>query len=205
MLLNHYIHVIEFDPPPDDYEQPRAIKRKLEADETPPKKRKSFKTDLENAIFPATENTWDDIDNGELYIFTAKGVKSSTKIAAFDMDGTLIKTKSGKVHPVDLNDWQITFPTVSQTLKKYSSEGFKIVILSNQAPIGNGRVKIEDFEKKIEAIVEKLDIPIQAFIATGKGFYRKPSIGMWKTLEEKVIGYLYIIFYFKKLKLTLFC
>ncbi|XP_061716066.1 uncharacterized protein F21D5.5 isoform X1 [Cydia pomonella] len=204
ILLNFYAHVIEFDPPPEGSDTPKVnTKRKLEEEEESPRKRKTLKVEEEelsdtsnstnkfqktmmNQDIPETaENVWEEIDKGELYIFTSKGVKSSSKIAAFDMDGTLIKTKSGKVHPVDTNDWQIAFPPVSQKLKDLFAKNYKVIILSNQAPIGNGRVKIEDFKKKIENIVAKIDVPIQAFIATGKGFYRKPTTGMWTFLVEK--------------------
>ncbi|CAB3261413.1 unnamed protein product [Arctia plantaginis] len=113
------------------------------------------------------------------------GVKSSSKVAGFDMDGTLITTKSGRVFPVDINDWKIAFPTVEKKLKELLESGYKLVILSNQAPIGNGRVKIDDFKLKVEAIVKKLDVPIQVYLATCKGFYRKPLTGMWKVLTEQ--------------------
>ncbi|XP_075977877.1 polynucleotide kinase 3'-phosphatase [Anticarsia gemmatalis] len=193
VLLNNYIHVIEFDPPPEgSKEQKPNNKRKLEEDSESPKKRKSLKVDLDieasKNIKAAMEDLWEDIDKGELYVFTSKGVKSSSKIAAFDMDGTLIKTKSGKVHPTDTHDWVIGFPSIEKKLKEHVENGYKLVILSNQAPIGSGRVKINDFKKKIEAIVKKLDVPFQVFLATGKGIYRKPSIGMWKTLSEQKNG-----------------
>ena len=185
ILLNNYIHVIEFDPPPDTCEKLTATKkRKLEEGESP-RKRKNLKTESTQAK-EAMEDLWEDIDKGELYVFTSKGVKPSHKIAAFDMDGTLIKTKSGKVHPVDTNDWQIAFQNAQEKLKRYLERGYKLVILSNQAPIGNGRVKIEDFKKKIENIVIRLDVPFQVYLATGKGFYRKPATGMWKVLSEQV-------------------
>ncbi|XP_053609861.1 uncharacterized protein F21D5.5 [Plodia interpunctella] len=181
ILLNNYIHIIEFDPPPEDYVETKVPrKRKLEQEDST-QSNKQLKVDLREAM----DDSWDEIDKGELYIFTSKGLKSSTKIAAFDMDGTIIKPKSGKVHPVDTGDWQIAFPPVSQKLKEKHMEGFKIVILSNQAPIGNGRVRIQDFKKKIENIVKKLAVPIQVYLATGKGIYRKPLTGMWKFLTEK--------------------
>ncbi|XP_038209815.1 uncharacterized protein F21D5.5 isoform X2 [Zerene cesonia] len=184
ILLNQYIHVIEFDPPPDDYEKPKlGIKRK--SSETPDHKRKLIKTEIDMDVKECTESYWEDIDKGEVYIYTAKGVKSSRKIAAFDMDGTLIKTKSGKVHPVDTNDWQIIFPCVPHKLAEKHKDGYKIVLLSNQSPIGSGRVKIEDFKKKIEGVVAKLDVPAQVYIATGKGFFRKPATGMWDVLAEQ--------------------
>ncbi|KAI5644290.1 polynucleotide kinase 3 phosphatase domain-containing protein [Phthorimaea operculella] len=162
ILLNNYIHLIE--------------KKKVPKMESP---------DKQIQVAESPEDVWEDIDRGELYVFTSKGVKSSSKIAAFDMDGTLIKTKSGKVHPVDINDWQIAFPPIPEKLKDLLKRDFKIVILSNQAPIGNGRVKIEDFKKKIEGLITKLAVPAQVFLATGKGFYRKPSVGMWKILSEQ--------------------
>ncbi|KAG6443729.1 uncharacterized protein F21D5.5 isoform X2 [Manduca sexta] len=189
VLLNHHTHIVEFDPPPGDHintEPQITAKRKLEEDDYANQKRKSLKVDMQElSSQPAMEDVWDDVDKDELYVFTPKGVKASSKIAAFDMDGTLIKTKSGKVHPVDTNDWQIAFPEVPRKLKEYLDKKYKIVILSNQAPIGNGRVKIEDFKKKIEAILAKLNIPIQVYISTGRGFYRKPTTGMWKVLSEQ--------------------
>lgn len=204
VLMNQYVHIIEFESPLTDADIPIVnTKRKLEDDEVTPQKKKNMKTEMKQGKdIPITKTVydadiWDVIDKGELYIFTPKGMKSSNKIAAFDMDGTLIKTKSGKVHPVDTNDWQIAFPQIPNKLREYLDKGFKIIILSNQAPIGNGRVKIDDFKRKIENILEKLNTPIQVYIATGKGFYRKPTTGMWKVLVEQVrkyIGcYIYLI------------
>lgn len=184
ILFNKYFHDIEFEPPPDDVNI-RSNKRKL--DETANEsENKLIKMEKKIEVQEATKNAWECIDGGELYIFTSIGVKSSDKIAAFDMDGTLIKTKSGKVHPVDTKDWQLTFHEVPRKLKEYLDKGYKIVIMTNQAPIGKGRVKIEDFKIKIEKIQEKIQVPVQVFIATGKGIYRKPTIGMWRTLIEKV-------------------
>ncbi|CAG9561967.1 unnamed protein product [Danaus chrysippus] len=188
ILLNNYIHVIEFEPPPDNYNEQKQNKRKLEEDIVDSAPRKKSKTEAELikvGMKEAARDMWEEIDKGEVYMFTAKGVKSSSRIAAFDMDGTLIKTKSGKVHPVDVNDWQIAMPQVPQKLSDKLGEGYKIVILSNQSPIGSGRVKIDDFKKKIEGLVQKLNVPIQVYLATGKGIYRKPMTGMWKLLSEK--------------------
>ncbi|XP_068633351.1 uncharacterized protein F21D5.5 [Battus philenor] len=184
ILLNNYVHVIEFEPPPKDF-TPKGNKRKIEYDENSRKKRRCSNLDDNLNVKETMEDLWESIDLGELYIYTSKGVKSSSKIAAFDMDGTLIKTKSGKVHPVDTNDWQLAYPVVPTKLKEHIDKGYKVVILSNQAPIGKGRVKIEDFKKKIENLVIKINIPIQVYIATGRSYYRKPTPGMWETLIEQ--------------------
>ncbi|XP_055625506.1 uncharacterized protein F21D5.5 [Toxorhynchites rutilus septentrionalis] len=131
---------------------------------------------------PSPDNKWEDMDSKLLYIFTSKNVVSSEKIAAYDMDGTLIKTKSGNVFPKSIDDWQIAFAEVPGKLKSLYKSGYKMVIFTNQAGISKGKLKIEDFKKKIEALQLKLNIPMQVFISTGKGKYRKPLTGMWDTL-----------------------
>lgn len=139
----------------------------------------------ENNTVSDVAKSWENVNNGELLVYTAAGTESRTKIAAYDMDGTLIKTKSGLVFPKDCNDWQLLYPDVPGKLKKLYSEGYKIVIFTNQGRLGSGKMKVNDFKGKIEKIVQKLGIPIQAFIATGEGIYRKPATGMWEALEEK--------------------
>lgn len=131
---------------------------------------------------PAKESKWEDLDSKLLYVFTGKGVIASEKIAAYDLDGTLIKTKSGNVFPKKIDDWQIAFPEVPGKLKSLHKIGFKIVIFTNQAGISKGKLTIEDFKQKIGSIQAKLNIPFQVFVSTGKGKYRKPLTGMWDTL-----------------------
>uniref|UniRef100_A0A182MVD1 PNK FHA domain-containing protein n=2 Tax=Anopheles culicifacies TaxID=139723 RepID=A0A182MVD1_9DIPT len=134
------------------------------------------------SLAPSTEDRWESLDDKLLHIFTSAGVMASEKIAAYDMDGTLIKTKSGNVFPKSTDDWQIAFPEVPGKLKSLHRNGFKLVIFTNQAGIGKEKVRIEDFRQKIEALVRKLSVPMQVFISTGSGKYRKPRTGMWQTL-----------------------
>ncbi len=56
------------------------------------------------------------------------GSEPSTKIAAFDLDGTLIATKSGNTFAKDHNDWKFFNRTVSTTLKQCIAKGMRIVI-----------------------------------------------------------------------------
>ncbi|KAK0089927.1 hypothetical protein PV325_004679 [Microctonus aethiopoides] len=129
--------------------------------------------------------TWESIDGQSLMIFTSSKIESRKKIASYDMDGTLITTQSGKVFPKDYNDWKILFPNIPGVLKKYHNEGFKIVIFTNQGALGSGKSKPSEFKRKIERIMEKFQVPIQVFIATGRDRFRKPMIGMWETLINK--------------------
>lgn len=132
-----------------------------------------------------TEETGDlEIVNAdELFIYTSKGVISSSKIASYDLDGTLIKTKSGNVFPKTINDWEIAFNEIPGKLKSLHKNGYKIVIFTNQGGISKGKYTINDFKYKLETIIAKLNVPIQAFVSTGDKLFRKPRIGMWNYLQ----------------------
>ncbi|CAD7087902.1 unnamed protein product [Hermetia illucens] len=127
---------------------------------------------------------FESIETGKLLVYTSDGVKSSNKIASFDMDGTLIKTKSGRVFPKTIDDWQIAYSEVPGVLKSLHEDGYKIVIFTNQGGISKGRMTTKEFKFKIMSITEKLNVPVQAFIATSDSVYRKPKLGMWNYLEQ---------------------
>lgn len=106
------------------------------------------------------------------------------KIAAFDLDGTIIKTKSGRVFPKDKDDWVFFNDNVKKVLYNLCNNNFKIVIFTNQSGIGKGKIKREDFEKKIENIEKDLNLDFDIFIATGDDYYRKPRTGMWDLFQS---------------------
>ncbi|XP_018392374.1 PREDICTED: uncharacterized protein F21D5.5 [Cyphomyrmex costatus] len=154
---------------------------------------KTFSTGSSTSSEQSTESSntsakWDSVDNGKLLIYTAQSVQNQAKVAAYDMDGTLIKTKSGLVFPKDCNDWQLLYPDVPGKLKQLHTNEYKIVIFTNQAGLSTGKFKISDFKGKIEKVVQKIGVPIQVFIAVGRSIYRKPTIGMWELLEKEKNG-----------------
>ncbi|XP_031835451.2 polynucleotide kinase 3'-phosphatase [Nomia melanderi] len=130
------------------------------------------------------QSTWESKENGALLICTTKDVEGRSKIAAYDMDGTLIKTRSGLVFPKDFDDWQLIYPEVCGKLKTLHSNGYKIVIFTNQGALGTGKLNVKLFKNKIKNIVQRIGVPMQIFIATGSSIYRKPAIGMWQQLEK---------------------
>ncbi|KAH8354276.1 hypothetical protein KR084_005741 [Drosophila pseudotakahashii] len=139
-----------------------------------------------SSTVPEKSERWDSAGNGKLVIFTSSGVRASEKIAGYDMDGTIIKTKSGLVFPKNTDDWQIIFPEVPEKLKNLHKDGFKICFFTNQGGIARGKISLDDFKVKIKQIVAKLGVPIQVFIAIGDGFYRKPLTGMWQHLKSEM-------------------
>lgn len=158
------------------------------ADEPPPKKPKTdvfaMMTNNSNKNI-SNSGKWEEIDGKSLLIFTTENCAPQSAIAGFDLDGTLIKTKSGARFPKDPDDWVLNINSIPQKLQKLSEKGYKIVIFTNQSGLGNDSSKIKGYKGKIQAVVAKLSVPTQVFIATSKSIYRKPAPGMWNTLTLK--------------------
>ncbi len=114
--------------------------------------------------------------------------RPSGKIAGFDMDGTLISTKSGAVFPKNKDDWKLWNPCIPQVLKDYTDKGFRIVIFTNQAGIGSGKVKKPDFEHKLANLQAELKVPLLVVAATEDDKFHKPSKGMWEHFDAKLNG-----------------
>ncbi|KAI9493014.1 polynucleotide kinase 3 phosphatase-domain-containing protein [Zychaea mexicana] len=106
------------------------------------------------------------------------------KVAAFDLDSTLIKTRSGKVYPRDSGDWQWWHTSVPGTVRRLHDEGYKIVIFSNQNGL-NSSQRVKSFQNKVEAIVGQLGLPVVFLAALAKDRYRKPMTGMWEWVEQE--------------------
>ena len=102
--------------------------------------------------------------------------------AGFDLDYTIIKTKSKKKFPVDKDDWMYLYENTHSFLKTLS-ETHNIVIFSNQAGLKN-LVKKEAFMEKIVNIVKDLSIPIKIYISIENGFFRKPLTGLWNVYNS---------------------
>lgn len=123
-----------------------------------------------------------------LMYMVPKEVKGSTKIAAFDMDGTLVTTKSGAKFPKGPSDWKFLSNKVPSKLKTLHSEGFKIVVFTNQAGIEKQKQKSKDIESKMLDIMNNLGFPIQAFASTGFNLYRKPYTSVWDFFVSNLNG-----------------
>lgn len=79
---------------------------------------------------------------------------SPVTIIFYDLDGTLIKTKSGAQYPRNREDWVWWNDIVPSHLKREWEEGKHIVVLSNQA---DDRPKIRnEWKAKLPLIVAKV-------------------------------------------------
>ncbi|KAI3543823.1 polynucleotide kinase 3 phosphatase [Colletotrichum abscissum] len=116
------------------------------------------------------------------------------KVAAFDLDSTLITTASGKKHADAAEDWKWWHASVPSKLRDmYNNEEYRIVVLSNQAGIvlhadpkartpKSTKDRASAFKQKVNAVLTQLNIPTTIYAATEKDIYRKPRPGMWKEL-----------------------
>lgn len=119
------------------------------------------------------------IENDSLLIGQSDGMGESSVIAAFDLDSTIIKVRSGQKFPKDKDDWDWWHESVPKKLKELWSENYKIVIFTNQGGIAKKKQKVEDLMDKLSEVCRILAIPIQCFMATADDIYRKPNTTMW--------------------------
>mmetsp|Transcript_24779 Transcript_24779/g.58992 ORF Transcript_24779/g.58992 Transcript_24779/m.58992 type:complete len:327 (+) Transcript_24779:447-1427(+) len=114
--------------------------------------------------------------------FRKLDVPGSEKIAAFDLDGTIVATDSGRDLPVNSSDWRLYNPDVPNKMKRCLDEGFSLVIFSNQGTIKSaldGKAA-SNSKNRVDQILLKIGLPVQVFFATQKDEYRKPNTGMWE-------------------------
>lgn len=91
-------------------------------------------------------------------IFGDSGTSPCEKICSFDMDWTIIRTKTGKVFPKDENDWVLWDEKVKATIQKYQKDGFKIVIFTNQGGITTHKTTAQAIKTKIQNISNEIGV-----------------------------------------------
>ncbi|XP_035698688.1 bifunctional polynucleotide phosphatase/kinase-like [Branchiostoma floridae] len=128
-----------------------------------------------------------------LIVLDGPGLPGRSQVVGFDMDSTIITTKSGRTFPTGPSDWKflynqestLTCRNVPDRLRELHKAGSKVVIFTNQGGIEKGKQDVKGLLQKIEDIICALCIPVQVFISTGESEYRKPSTGMWDYMERE--------------------
>ncbi|KAK0712391.1 polynucleotide kinase 3 phosphatase-domain-containing protein [Lasiosphaeria miniovina] len=118
------------------------------------------------------------------------------KIAAFDLDSTLITSASGKRHAGDAGDWKWWHHSVSGRLRQlYNDEEYQVVVFTNQGGLTlhpdpkakepkSHQARVPAFKQKCNAVLMQLDLPATVYAATGKDIFRKPRPGMWAEMKK---------------------
>lgn len=116
--------------------------------------------------------------------------KQSTqvKVAAFDLDSTLITTKTRAKFPKSASDWRLLNSRVASIFSSLATDDFVIVIFTNQAGVTNGRITESFVKTRVEGILSALKVDVGVFVATGKDNFRKPATGMWDLFVQMIGG-----------------
>lgn len=134
--------------------------------------------------------------------------KIALKVAAFDLDGTIINTKSGNTFARGSDDWKFFNENVVQKVKNLVDEDYTIVIFTNQGGVSIGQPDSKsyvNFTTKVNNVISELTREIENFKPfvyaspkrpLGKKIraspeelhlsMRKPQIGMWKQFKINI-------------------
>lgn len=117
--------------------------------------------------------------------------KNKYIIFGFDLDYTLIKTKSGNVFPKNKDDWVLWNNNIKSKLNELSKvPNSLIVIFSNQKGVGKkdrkNSLTINEFQDKVNNIRKTLELDFIFIASLEDDIYRKPSNGMWKYITKEL-------------------
>ena len=122
----------------------------------------------------------------------------NAKVAAFDLDDTLQKTRSGRPGYLvsDLDDFVFWSDRVADVVRSVHKRGHAVVIFSNQGGVKgalDGK-RADVVRRRVDALANTLDVPLHFFCGTQKGAekdpfgYRKPQTGAWRYFEKHCNG-----------------
>jgi bifunctional polynucleotide phosphatase/kinase len=120
------------------------------------------------------------------YNWTNKNHKKY-KIAAFDLDDTIIKFKRGHYGNNGNNDIELIHPNILSKLNNLFENNYIITIFTNQSGYGNNpkfnkkiwRSKVKKLFSYIVTTLNLNSFNIQIYVAIDYDIYRKPNIGLW--------------------------
>lgn len=113
-----------------------------------------------------------------------KNTTNTIKIAGFDLDNTLITTKSKKTFAINCDDWKFKYKNIKDKFKNLISNHYKIVIITNQLGISLGKSSREELITKITNISKELDINLTWVVLYKDNLYRKPRIKSFELFKD---------------------
>lgn len=189
-----------------------SLKRAASSDQRdispPPVKRKVTSTTTNSAVSsffkpasqkPAEKISWR-IVNDSLIIgrnepdtIPPQARKFPVKIAAFDLDDTLI-TAVGAKFGRGAEAWKWWDPCVPGRLRDLYNQGYLVSIFTNQGGVSlkdknpknlqKDTLSLSKFKAQVVNILKALDLPVTVYGASTQDRYRKPRTGMWHELLE---------------------
>ena len=122
-------------------------------------------------------------DVGDFYPHYTDKKGSVVKLAAFDMDSTIISSNKGAKFATGVNDYIFAYPNIAETMLKYKKRDYCLAIISNRRAKPDGR-SINNIKQRIKLIFKELGFECFVFLLTGDGEYRKPGIAVLDILKD---------------------
>lgn len=117
--------------------------------------------------------------------------EGSVKVAAFDLDQTIVDTKFSSPFPRDGNDWVFICASRCENIWTMS-QTHQIVIFTNQGGVVADRTRKSYFNlnTKIQGILAALpsSVVIYAAVKSADSSCRKPNAGMWMQFVKDLAG-----------------
>lgn len=133
------------------------------------------------------KNLWIQSDNFIFYNNISNiNTTNYEKLIIFDLDNTLIKTKSGKVFPTSSYDWILQYPNIEEIINQIPTNTI-IGIISNQKGIKTPE-QIISWQTKLNNIMKKITRINFVFASLKDDRYRKPMIGSWEYIKANILG-----------------
>lgn len=121
--------------------------------------------------------------NNEQYLMgNFKNSVLTDKIYGFDLDDTIITTRSKSKFAKNKDDWKFTNDNIIIGFKMLAQE-YSIVIFTNQKGLSTGKQNIDEWKLKLEDVCNQLNVPIMIYAATHDNTFRKPLPTFWKMLK----------------------
>ena len=168
------------------------------ANEAPPKSAKTFAASSAGGLSGALNAVRWSAHHDSLLARHDPASAPCARVAAFDLDDTLQKTRSGRpgYAVTDLADFAPWSDAVAPALRAIHARGDKIVIYSNHAGSHGAmdRERAAVVRARIDAFAASVGVPMLAFCGTQKGpekdprGYRKPLPGMWEHFARECNG-----------------
>lgn len=174
-------------PPPPDFAETAALARAIPL----------VLPDFDSRVFTA-DGSWQEVNtilcklqpfpNALKQNEDSANTQKNVEYVGFDMDGTVITTKSGNSFAKDENDWRLLTSQVRPVIQRIVASGKRVVLLSNQAGLEKkGDEGKRAFQRKVEAVVASLGQGVSESVdficSLQDDFYRKPRSGMWDALR----------------------
>ena len=109
------------------------------------------------------------------------------RIAAFDLDGTLITPVPGREFPAAASpdDWMWRYGEETLEVLRGLAETHAIVVMTNQSQYSAEKVR-----ERVNSVRTQLGIALRGsepsfLVATSRTFYHKPMVGMWDCLATR--------------------